>query len=76
MNLDDHSLQVTCQCGHQFAEKLGRFQGEGKVTCAGCGRDLVISDEQIASARAQVEATVSAAKEKLRKSFGDAFRKR
>ncbi len=63
---EDQKIGVPCpECGHKTQKTIGWLKTHDKLTCAGCGSNVVIDSEKLFSGIKEAEKTVA----KFRKSI-------
>ncbi len=63
---EDQKIGVTCpKCGHKTEKTIAWLKTHDKLTCAGCGSDVVIDSERLFAGIKEAEKAVA----KFRKSI-------
>ena len=45
--IDNHQLDISCDCGHKLKERLGRLKKNPDLICSKCQRKIVIDGNEI-----------------------------
>ncbi|ABD25082.1 hypothetical protein Saro_0635 [Novosphingobium aromaticivorans DSM 12444] len=76
MDIDNCDIEFTCQCGHEFTEKLGALKAENGLRCPACNLEVTATDESFAKTRQDIEAATQSLAKQLGKALGKGFKPR
>lgn len=72
MDLDNFDIHVTCDCGHEFTEKLARLKSENGTNCPACNMQIRTTEQSVREASGKVDRAIEGAVDQLREAFKNA----
>ena len=70
---ENQEIGVPCpKCGHKTKKTVGWLKSNDKLTCGGCGSDLIVNSEELLAGIKEAEKAVA----KFRKSIGNIGKRR